>query len=198
MPRKLINDYVFYKFVCDDENIECCYVGSTANFNDRKRTHLKNCNNSNPNDKRTNYKIYETIRENGGWKNWKMVIIGEAKEISLTQSRILEQNYIDELKEKLNMIRAYTSTEHRKEQKKEYSKEYDKIRYENNKEEENKRSKDWRDLNKEKLIEQRKTKYLNNTELIKERVRTYREANKDKINEMRRLNYLKKKNEKIV
>ncbi len=40
MPRKLINDYVFYKFVCNDETIECCYVGSTANFSDRKRVNL--------------------------------------------------------------------------------------------------------------------------------------------------------------
>jgi hypothetical protein len=196
MPRKLINDYVFYKFVCNDENIECCYVGSTANFSDRKRCHLKNCNN--PNEKSYSYKIYEIIRANGGWENWKMVIIGEEKEISLTQSRILEQKYIDELKANMNMCRAYTSMEQRKEQKKQYSKIYDKIRYENNKEEENKRSKDWRDLNKEKLIEQRKIKYLNNTELIKERVRAYREANKEKINERRRLLRLEKKQEKIV
>ena len=194
MPRKTINDYVFYKFVCNDENIKCCYVGSTANFSDRKRSHIKNCNN--PNLKEYNYKIYETIRENGGWENWKMVIIGEAKEISLTQSRILEQNYIDELEAKMNTIRAYTSTEQRNEQKKTYSKEYDKIRYENNKEQENKRAKDWRDLNKEKLIEQRKIKYENNKELIKERVKAFRDANKDKINEQRRLNRLKKKEEK--
>lgn len=194
MPRKTINDYVFYKFVCNDENIKCCYVGSTANFSDRKRGHLKSYNK--PNEKGHNYKIYETIRANGGWENWKMVIIGEAKEISLNQSRILEQKYIDELEEKLNMIRAYTSTEQRNEQKKAYSKEYDKIRYENNKEQENKRSKDWRDLNKEKLIEQRKIKYENNKELMKERVKAYREANKDKIKERNRLRYLKKKEEK--
>lgn len=194
MPRKTINDYVFYKFVCNDENIKCCYVGSTANFSDRKRCHIKNCNN--PNEKEYNYKIYETIRANGGMENWKMVIIGEAKEISLTQSRILEQNYIDELEEKLNMVRAYTSTEQRNEQKKTYSKEYDKNRYKNNKEQENKRSKDWRDLNKEKLIEQRKIKYENNSELMKARVKAYREANKDKINERNRLRYLKKKEEK--
>ena len=194
MPRKTINDYVFYKFVCNDENIKCCYVGSTANFSDRKRCHIKNCNN--PNIKEYNYKIYETIRANGGMENWKMAIIGEAKEISLTQSRILEQNFINELEAKMNMVRAYTSTEQRNEQKKTYSKEYDKIRYENNKEQENKRAKDWRDLNKEKLIEQRKIKYENNNELIKARVKAFRDANKDKINEQRRLNRLKKKEEK--
>ena len=147
MPRKTINDYVFYKFVCNDENIKCCYVGSTANFSDRKRCHIKNCNNSNL--KEYNYKIYETIRANGGMENWKMVIIGEAKEISLTQSRILEQNYIDELKANMNMFRAYTNS-------KEYLKQYklnniDKI-------------KAYNEANKERTKEYKKQYYLKKKE----------------------------------
>jgi hypothetical protein len=188
MPRKLINDYVFYKFVCNDEAIECCYVGSTANFNDRKRGHYNMCNN--PNDKRYNYKIYETIRENGGWENWKMVIIGEEKEISLTQSRILEQKYIDELKTNLNMIRAYRTKEDvaecnkkKYEKKKEIYKANARVYYNANKEKQNAKKKEYREANKEKM---------------KAYAKEYMESNIEKIKEKRRLYYLKKKQEKNV
>ena len=43
MPKKEINDYVFYKFVCNDENIKSCYVGSTSNFKARKNQHKNGC-----------------------------------------------------------------------------------------------------------------------------------------------------------
>jgi hypothetical protein len=198
MPRKTINDYVFYKFVCNDENIKCCYVGSTANFSDRKRKHFSNCNN--PNSEKYNLKIYETIRENGGWENWNMVIIGEAKEISLTQSRILEQKYIDELEEKLNMCRAYRSTEDILE----YNKKKQKIHYNKYKEkllEEKKNT--YENMNEEKkqlLLENMKINsknhYEKNKEKITEQHKAYREANKDKINERRRVLRQEKKEEK--
>ena len=188
MPRKTINDYVFYKFVCNDENIKCCYVGSTANFSDRKRRHFQTCNN--PNNIYYHYKIYETIRANGGWENWKMVIIGEAKEISLTQSRILEQNYIDELEEKLNTNRAYRTKGDILEQKKAYREankekiaEINKTYYEANKEKKAEYDKRYNEANKEKKAEQKKAYY---------------EANKDKIAEQKKASYLKKKEEKNV
>lgn len=185
MPRKTINDYVFYKFVCNDENIKCCYVGSTANFSDRKRRHLQNCNN--PNSIKYNIKLYETIRTNGGWENWNMVIIGEAKEITLTQSRILEQKYIDELEAKLNMCRAYRS----KEDLAEDNKKKQRIHY---------------NKYKEKILEEKKNIYENMNEEKKQLLlenmklnsKNHYEANKDKINEQRRLNRLKKKEEKNV
>lgn len=192
MPRKLINDYVFYKFVCNDENIECCYVGSTANFSDRKRRHLQTCNN--PNAKYHNYKIYEIIRANGGWENWKMVIIGEAKEISLTQSRILEQKYIDELKANMNTNRAHRT----KEDLAEDNKKINKKKYEKNKEKYKENMKAYYEANKEKINAEQKKWREANKEKMKEYKKAYREANKEKIKEKSRLNYLKKKQEKIV
>jgi hypothetical protein len=177
MPRKLINDYVFYKFVCNDEAIECCYVGSTANFSDRKREHKSSCNN--PSSKNNNCKIYEIIRANGGWENWKMVIIGEEKEISLTQSRILEQKYINELKANMNTRRAYTTEEEIKEKNRQYK--------ETNKDTIKKYNKAYKEANKEK-----------NKEYNKEYIKAYREANKEKIKEKNKQYYLKKKQEKIV
>ena len=47
MPKKVINDYTFYKIVCLDNSVELCYVGSTADFNKRRNTHKWDCNNEN-------------------------------------------------------------------------------------------------------------------------------------------------------
>lgn len=197
MPRKTINDYVFYKFVCNDENIKCCYVGSTANFSDRKRGHFHYCNN--PNTKKHNYKLYETIRANGGWKNWNMVIIGEAKEISLTQSRILEQNYIDELEEKLNTNRAYRTKEDLAEdnkiaKKKQYEKNKEKIKanmklyMEANKEQIKAYKEEYYEANKEQINKQARIYYEANKEQIKEQTKKWKEENKEKLKEWREAN----------
>jgi len=105
MPRPEINNYIFYKIVCDDYP-EFLYIGSTANINKRKRGHKYCCNNEN--DKRYNSKLYETIRKYGGWDNWKMIIIDEAKELTLTQSRIKEENLRKEYNANLNSIQAFS------------------------------------------------------------------------------------------
>ena len=49
------------------------YIGSTTNFNRRKSQHKDNCNNEN--GKAYNFKVYQTIREMGGWDNFQMVLV---------------------------------------------------------------------------------------------------------------------------
>ena len=56
MPKKVINDYIFYKIVCLDNNVELCYVGSTANWKERQRLHKNDCNNEN--SKKYAFKVY--------------------------------------------------------------------------------------------------------------------------------------------
>jgi hypothetical protein len=56
----------------------------------------------NDNSKKYNRKLYQTIRENGGWDNWRMVIIEECGEISLTQARIKEEEHRVKLNANLN------------------------------------------------------------------------------------------------
>ena len=75
MP-KLEIDYsntIIYKITCIEPNITDVYVGHTTNFVQRKHAHKQSCTNQNI----ANYKckLYEVIRNNGGWKNWKMEII---------------------------------------------------------------------------------------------------------------------------
>jgi hypothetical protein len=73
MPRLAI-DYsktVIYKIVCNDLSITECYVEHTTDFTRRKSNHKGHCNNEK--GKSYDYKVYATIRKNGGWDNWTMV-----------------------------------------------------------------------------------------------------------------------------
>ena len=166
MGRPEFNNYTFYKFSCKTEDIECCYIGSTANFLARQRHHKSDCNNIN--SKNYNYKLYETIRANGGWENWTMVIIDEAENISLKDARIKEEEYRVNLKAELNMIRAYCSDETKKEADKEHMKA-------------------WREANKERIKETTKAYRETNKDHIKEYTKEYNKQYYLKKKEMKSL-----------
>ena len=142
MPKKEITDYVIYKIICNDENIKDCYVGSTSNFKVRKWDHAKNCNGN-----IVNYKIYETIRENGGWTNWTMIPVAEHKELTSIQARIKEEEYRVNLNAQLNSKAAYRSEEETRQLENVQSKKY----YEANKEQLLEQKKQWRENNPEKM-----------------------------------------------
>lgn len=76
MPKKAIdyNRTIIYKLIRND-NIHNPYicVGSTTDFIKRKSAHKNAC--CNENNKRYNHKVYQIIRQNGGWENWKMLEI---------------------------------------------------------------------------------------------------------------------------
>ena len=62
---------IIYKITCKDLENKDVYVGHTTNFVQRKHAHKQCCNNESKND----CKLYKTIKEKGGWSNWKMEII---------------------------------------------------------------------------------------------------------------------------
>jgi hypothetical protein len=75
MPRKEI-DYsktIMYKIVCNDLSVTNVYVGHTTDFRKRKNAHKRAS--INENDKSYNLKVYQIIRQNGGWGNWTMIEI---------------------------------------------------------------------------------------------------------------------------
>jgi hypothetical protein len=75
MPRKII-DYsktIMYKIVSKDLNNNYIYVGSTTDFAKRKYNHKSSC--TNENHSHFNFKVYKTIRENGGWNEFEMIEI---------------------------------------------------------------------------------------------------------------------------
>ena len=103
--------YYIYKICCDDLP-DFVYVGSTKAFRERKYQHKKKYN------KEHSQKIYTTIRENGGWDNWRMVIIEECGEINFTQARIKEEEHRVKLNANLNMQKCHITEEEKKERDK--------------------------------------------------------------------------------
>jgi hypothetical protein len=93
---------IIYKITCKDPNIKDIYVGHTINFVQRKSSHKQNCINS----KSPNYKckLYETIRSNGGWSNWKMEIIHFFSCGGLYEAKQVEQEYFTLLNANLNSV----------------------------------------------------------------------------------------------
>ena len=59
-----------YKLHCKDTNIKDSFLGYTSNANDCNIYHKRRCNFSNG-------KLYQFIRENGGWNNWKFIVLLE-------------------------------------------------------------------------------------------------------------------------
>ncbi len=107
------------------------YIGSTNHFDRRKMNHKTNYNNTNR--KEYNYKVYQYIRENGGWDNFEMLEIGVIEYETEEELRIEEQKWIDDLGAELNGHRAYLSKKKHKElnnikRKKYYQKYKEKIK----------------------------------------------------------------------
>ena len=199
MPKKTITDYVFYKIVCDDCP-DYIYIGSTSNFRDRKSGHKRSCNN--PNEKNHNIKLYQVIREYGGWTNWNMVVIDKAEQLTLTDSRIKEEQLRKKYNGNLNMCRAFRSDEEKKEYFKEfYEQNKDKILeqkkefYEQNKDSILEHKKEYREQNKDKITKQQKKHYEQNKDKILEKQKEHYEQNKDKILEKQKERYEQNKDE---
>jgi len=148
--------YFIYKICCDDLP-EFIYIGSTKSFRHRKSSHKSSYN------KGDTKKLYTTIRENGGWDNWRMVIVEDIGEVSLTQARIKEEEHRVKLNANLNTLSCYLTTEQKKEKQREYFKNWN-----NNNTTRETYMKEWKEQNKEKINESRRQYYQKNKEKEKE------------------------------
>jgi hypothetical protein len=100
-PQKV--DYsktIIYKICCNDLLVTDVYVGHTTEFIKRKYCHKNNCNNQNV--KAYNFKVYETIRANGGWDNWTMVQIEEYPCQNSNQAGARERYFYELLNARMN------------------------------------------------------------------------------------------------
>ena len=106
MAKKKINyqNTVIYKISCDDT--EEFYIGSTTDLTSRKYQHKWRCNNEN--NRGYNLKIYKTIRQYGGWDNWRMVVVEEYPCENKREAEKREEEIRMELKATLNTRRAWT------------------------------------------------------------------------------------------
>jgi len=103
MPRKIV-DYsktVMYKIVCNDLNIEDCYIGHTTDFTKRKNHHklFAKAPHKGTNE---NCKVYSIIRANGGWDNWTMVEIEKFPCLDGNEARARERYWYETTNSNLN------------------------------------------------------------------------------------------------
>ena len=162
--RSTINDYFFYKIVNINGDCDLCYVGSTANWGRRLQCHKSSCHNKN--SPRYNYKLYQMIRANGGWCEFKMVEIGKAEQLTQRQAHAIEETYRSALKADMNSRRCFVTLETAKEQKKQYKidnaeiiKEYQKQYRIDNAEKRKEQNKQYRIDNAEKISAHKNEKH---------------------------------------
>jgi hypothetical protein len=149
MPKQPM-DYsrtVIYKICCNDLKITDVYVGHTTNFNQRKYGHKNSCNNESQKHAYNN-KVYQTIRDNGGWDNWTMIQICEYPCNSIHEAILEERRYYELLNANLNM--DYPGRTH---------KEYEKIYREKNKTKYLEKWRKYYDKSKTKISDRNKQKY---------------------------------------
>ena len=158
MPITDYKNTIMYKIVCNDLSVTDCYVGHTINMTKRKCKHKHACNNMD--DKAHNLKIYQIIRENGGWSNWSMILVEEFPCKDKNEACKREREVYEELDSKMNTRRPYRTQEEHKQQFKQYYQDH-----------------------KEKIEQYHKQYYEDHQEEIKQHGKKYREDHKEEIAE---------------
>lgn len=166
-----------YKIVCKDTSITDCYVGSTIDFTKRTKQHKYYC--TNKNNKIYNYKVYQFIRENGGWDNFDIVLVEKVKVNDSYQLKKQERKYIEQLNATLNINIPTRTQKEWYEVNKDRILEKKKDYHEVNKD----KLKEYYENNKDKILERKKERYENNKDKILKQQKGYQQANKEKISE---------------
>lgn len=199
MPRKPINyaNTIIYviRSLADPTLI---YVGSTTDYNNRKRKHKNSC-------KSSQLKLYIMIRANGDWDNFVMVEHSKYPCENNRQAEKEEERVRLELQANLNTRRAFATPEEIVEDQKEYKKlhkveileyqkeyaelhkveilEYKKEYYEENKVEILEKHKKYNELHKEEILVKAKEYYEEKKEELNEKHKEYYELHKVDISE---------------
>ena len=148
------NQSHIYKLCCKDTEIKEIYIGSTINFTRRKCAHKTDCHNINSD--KYHLKVYQFIRENGGWENWTMILIEKVNVDCKLELLNIERSFIEELKPSLNQQIPSRTRE-------EFKREY------------------WV-KNKEQINEKRRAYSVKNKEQINKKRREHYDKNKEKLN----------------
>ena len=179
------------------ENESLVYVGHTTNWDKRKGQHKYSSNNEK--SKEYNRKLYQMIRNSGGWINFKMIEIMKYPCNDKREAEKREDELMKELQANMNTYNSYITEENRKDYLKEYrqvNKEKIKEKYTNNKEKFQEKRKQYNQKNKDHQKEYNKQYREENNEELKEYERTYYKKNKDKKKEYKR-NYYEENKDKL-
>ena len=153
------------------ENESLVYVGHTTNFSKRKGSHKSICKNEN--NKNYNLKVYQMIRDNGGFDRFKMIEVEKYPCKDKREAERREDEIMKELKASMNTYKSFRTDEERKEYEKQYredNKETIQEYYETNKEKLQEYKKEYQENNKEKIQEYDKEYYETHKDMIRERI----------------------------
>jgi hypothetical protein len=169
MPKTCI-DYskcIIYKIVCHDYNVKDLYVGHTTDLVKRRAIHKYACNNAS--HKSHNLKIYLTIRDNGGWENWSIIVVEKYDDCKDAEgARTRERFWFEQLNATLNSIKPLSTSDEKHNYYKEYLKQYREVNKEKTKEYNLTYMKDYYIKNKDKIIKQQK-EYLTHKKMDQEK-----------------------------
>mmetsp|Transcript_2343 Transcript_2343/g.2444 ORF Transcript_2343/g.2444 Transcript_2343/m.2444 type:complete len:251 (+) Transcript_2343:197-949(+) len=170
--------WIFYKIVCNDENIKETFVGYTTQpLESMWKSHENKCNNIER--KEYHRKLYEVVRANGGLTNWSIVVLEECHFSVETEARRKKREWTEKTPNNVNMRRPITFDEERKEEIRKAHREY----YIGNKVAFLEYNKKYHIDNRETILEKQK-KYDNDHKYEKREYDKKRyEANKDEMNE---------------
>ena len=90
----------FYKLTNINDNTLECYLGSTTNIHKRTRDHKSDCNN--PHSAKYNMRLYNYIRQNGGFDNWTAIILEQQENIDKPSKLARENALIQQHQATLN------------------------------------------------------------------------------------------------
>lgn len=126
-----------------------------------------------------NLYVYQFIRENGGWNNWDIIEIERYSCSDKQELHKRERFYVETLEAKLNSHIPTRTDKEWKEENKEKLLDYQKKYYEENKEKILDYQKEYCEENKEKIAEHQKQYYEENKEKIIEHQKKYNAENKE-------------------
>jgi hypothetical protein len=150
------NNTIIYKIIHKD-NVETeIYIGHTTDFTKRKSSHKSTCYNYSGKNKHSHYRVYEYIRNNGGWNDFIMSEVEKYPCNTKTEAREKEQYWTNFYNSTLNNKKAYSTQDEIKEYYLQYAKQKENIekRQERDKIYNKKRTgyfKEWYKNNKEDL-----------------------------------------------
>lgn len=199
--------YSMYKIMPKNKDLVLSYIGHTSNFNQRCSSHKKNTTNSND-LRHYNLKLYQTIRNNGGWDSWQMIEIEKYVCSTIMEARMREQQLMNEHGSNLNTCKAYITEDERKKRKQEITNKYKEEHKELIKEQTKKYKEEHKHVIKEQMrqyrqehkaeLYEKKKEYLKaNAEKFKENNKIWREANKEILKEKRKI-YNEKKKQQLL
>jgi len=157
---------IIYKITCINTTVLDSYIGATCYYKTRMDQHKHSSNHS-------ERKVYKSIRENGGWSNWRVQILSVVPNWNIRRDyRIIEKTMIDLHKPTLNTnVPTRTPREYQQqhpEKVKRYIQKYNK----NNKEKVRLINLKWRENNRRKLCQVSTNWYAKNKYKVKQRNNT--------------------------